>query len=269
VTRRLDRGDHQRVVAPSSFPSGQLRRLAFLAHGVASMLAIAFTPVNADEALFLTWGACALDPSSAHDQAFDCSNNTENHVLYVAFTLAQPADSVLGAEVVVDVQVAAGGMPDWWRFGAGDCRANALKTDVAFGGSVACADPWAGLATASLPGYTIGMPRGGAAQARIKVGIGVPPNQPRTLAAGTPYNAVRLVLTSTRTDSCSGCPSAACLVLNSILLNRSPAAVGGNRFVSTPAPGAGNWATWQGTGADCAAVPVRRTSWGSIKSLYR
>jgi len=27
---------------------------------------------------------------------------------------------------------------------------------------------------------------------------------------------------------------------------------------------------WQGgAGADCAAVPVRRTTWGAVKALYR
>jgi hypothetical protein len=62
----------------------------------------------------------------------------------------------------------------------------------------------------------------------------------------------------------------ACLVLNSILVRRSPGAVGGDSFVSTPGPGDANRATWQGTGADCSAVPVRRQStWGAVKSLYR
>jgi hypothetical protein len=219
--------------------------------------------------LWLTWNACAPDPGAAHDAVFGCADNTSSYALHAAFTLAAPVDSVLGAELVLDVQSAEPTLPNWWQVGTGGCRAGALTGSLAFGTS-GCADPWAGQATVGFPSYTPGMPRGGPSQARIRIGVGVAPNAPRALAAGTLYQAVRLVMATTRTDSCSGCAGQTCIVLNSILLRRTPTAAGGDVFVSTPAPADANWATWQGTGANCTAVPVRRNvTWGALKSLYR
>ena len=40
--------------------------------------------------------------------------------------------------------------------------------------------------------------------------------------------------------------------------------------LETPGPSGANRATWAGgSGADCSAVPVRSSSWGRLKSLYR
>ena len=227
-------------------------------------------PARAQEGLWLAWGACAMDPAGSRDQAFDCASNDGRQALYAAFALAQPLDSVLAVEVVVDLQVAGGALPDWWQIGSVGCRGGALGADASFGGSPGCADPWVGGAVVSLPSYTIGMPRGMPGQARIRVGVGVAANQPRALAAGTPYHAVRLLISDVRTDSCGGCATPACLVLNSVLVKRSPGALGGDVLVIAPGPGDGNRATWQGAGADCTAVPVRRrATWGAVKSLYR
>ncbi|TMQ69683.1 MAG: hypothetical protein E6K80_10900 [Candidatus Eisenbacteria bacterium] len=74
---------------------------------------------------------------------------------------------------------------------------------------------------------------------------------------------------TTGTGSCSGCGLDACLVLNSMWVRRVPGAPGGDVFVSAAAPDGGNMATWQGSGADCAAVPTKPSSWGRIKALYR
>jgi hypothetical protein len=41
-------------------------------------------------------------------------------------------------------------------------------------------------------------------------------------------------------------------------------------LLSRPGAADGNWARWQNeSNADCTAVPVRRATWGGIKSLYR
>jgi hypothetical protein len=40
--------------------------------------------------------------------------------------------------------------------------------------------------------------------------------------------------------------------------------------LTTPVTPGGNFVTWQGgTGANCLAVPAKRTTWGAVKSLYR
>ena len=233
---------------------------------------LATVPAGAAEGLYLTWNACAFEPQASPVRMFACDTNADTMRIHAAFTVAQPVDSVIGLEVVVDIQHESPTLPDWWRFDAGGCRAGALRTDVQFGNVVRCADPWTGDGVASFPSYTVTQPRGGANQARIKAGVGVLPSDPRILAADTPYNAVRIgivTIQTTDTGACTGCAGKACLVLNSIWIKRVPGAEGGDVFVSTPGAGQANWATWQGAGADCAAVPVRRSTWGAVKSLYR
>ena len=77
-------------------------------------------------------------------------------------------------------------------------------------------------------------------------------------------------LTTGEGTVCGGCAGSACLVLNGMWIRRQPGAVGGDVLLSEPGTGQANWATWQGgTGADCAAVPVRAVTWGRLKGLYR
>jgi hypothetical protein len=224
---------------------------------------------QAAEGLFLTWDACAFEPLASPVQVFACDTDADTLQLHAAFTLAQPVDQVIGLEVVIDIQHESPTLPDWWRFDGSGCRFGALRSDVQFGVVAGCADPWTGAGVASFPSYTVTQPRGGANQARIKAGVGVLPSDPRTLAADTPYHAVRLVIVANQTGACAGCASRACLVLNSIWIKRTPGAPGGDVFVQTPGPSQANWAEWQGSGADCSLVPVRRQTWGAVKSLYR
>jgi hypothetical protein len=235
-------------------------------------MVLAVRPAPAAEGLYLTWDACAFEPQASPVRLFACDTDADTMRLHAAFTVAQPVDSVIGLEVVIDIQHESPTLPDWWRFEAGGCRAGALRSDVRFGTVPGCADPWAGAGVASFPSYAVTQPRGAANQARIKAGVGVLPSDPRILAADTPYHAVRLgVVTNLTTGmgACTGCTGKACLVLNSIWIKRTPGAQGGDVFVSTPGPAEANWAAWQGTGANCTAVPVRRSTWGAVKSLYR
>jgi hypothetical protein len=59
-------------------------------------------------------------------------------------------------------------------------------------------------------------------------------------------------------------------VLNSIEVERTAGAPGGNILLQSPGPGNANWAQWNGgQGADCALVPVRKVTWGRVKGIYR
>jgi hypothetical protein len=128
------------------------------------------------------------------------------------------------------------------------------------------------MAIGGIQSYNIGPPdHPGANQGRIKAVAAVVSSLAASLDATTMYYAFKIVITRGKTVApgpCSGCLGAACLVLNSILVRRLPGS-SGDDFIQTPGPASVNWATWQGTGADCAAVPVRRATWGRLKSLYR
>lgn len=246
--------------------------LAVLLTGL--LLGSAACPVaHADEGLFLSWGDCALG-SSAHDLSNACDANTGDQRLFCAFRMPFAADSVLGLELVVDVQHSAATMPAWWLFSPGGCRAGYLRPAFDFTGSPACRDFFLGNATGGLQDYTVGQPRGGAGQARIRVAAALLPDFGfATLNATDMYYAAVLTITNDLTvggTACGGCAGPACLVLNSILVRRQPGTAGGDIYVTVPGPDGANFATWQGgAGANCVTVPVRPVTWGQIKGLYR
>jgi hypothetical protein len=224
------------------------------------------------EGLYLTWGDCALQGAGQSREIFACDTEVGAHSLYCGLTLPVAVDSVLGVEIVVDIQHESETLPDWWRFDVNGCRIGSLTADDNFG-STTCQDFLLGQASGGVQSYTVGMPRGRPNQARMRIALGVPSNQPRSLNATDMYYAARIVLSNAGVlGSCTGCEGTACLVLNSILVRRPlrPEGVPSTDVLIT-APGAGdaNWAIWQQGASNCQAVPTRKMTWGAVKSLYR
>jgi hypothetical protein len=253
-----------------------LRTSVFVALAAAVLLTVRSPgPARADEGLFLTWNDCALAGSAPHNRNGTCLSNSGEQSLYCAFRMPFAVDSVLGLELVVDVQHSAASMPAWWMFGSGGCRAGYLRAGFDFTALSSCADFLLGNAAGGLQDYTVGQPRGGANQARIRVAAALLPSFGyATLDATSLYYAAKLTLTNNNTVApaavCDGCLGPACLVLNSIIVRRQPGAIGGDITLTTPGPGDANFATWQGgAGANCTLVPVRAVTWGRIKGLYR
>jgi hypothetical protein len=251
-----------------SFRSG-----LFLA-ALAPVALVAAPPAPAAEGLFLTWNDCALSAVASHDLSWACDANTGEQRLYCAFRLSAPVDSVLGFELVVDIQHSAPSLPDWWRLAAGGCRWGQLGAGLDFRAHADCADFSLGRAAGGVLGYYVTEPRGGDDQARIKVaGSWLPGLGYATLDDTGVYYAARIVLGNGRTTgegACAGCALPACLVFNCLWLLRQPGAAGGDVLVNSPGFDADAWATWQGgSGASCAAVPVRAVTWGRLKGMYR
>jgi hypothetical protein len=230
-------------------------------------------PSTAISSLFLTWEDCAGTPQATSDHSFDCSTNSGVHELYCALESPAAIDSVIGIELVIDLEVGESVLPAWWQLGGGACRDGALTADTDLGSSL-CDDLWQVLASGGVVSYSPAMPRGGANQARIVVGLGILSSDQRTIEAGRRYGVARLVLRNTATTGggqCPGCAEAACLSLNSALVRRPPRPEGAPSadVFMEPAAGTAHRATWQGGAAHCAAVPVRHATWGAIKGMYR
>ena len=242
---------------------------------VACLLVGGPSAVRAAEGLYLTWNDCAPGAGATRDRGSDCTSETGQQNLYCAFGVPASLDSVLGLELVVDVQSADPVLADWWRFDPGACREGNLRAGFVFPSPSPCGDFLDGNAAGGLQGYYPNEPRGGANQARIKVAASLLESVAgyASLDSEGTYYAARLTITNTRTigtGACAGCLQPVCLVFNSITVLRQPGAAGGDQFLSEPGPGQANWATWQGgLGADCVAVPVRAVTWGRIKGLYR
>lgn len=225
--------------------------------------------------LSLDWNDCPGGASSLPDLSFACDTESGFFTLVCSAVLDSTVANLLGSELVVDVQMASGTFPDWWRLdgsGPASCRIGGATAAADFSSSPSCADAWAGHGHAGIQGFSIGPPDHPASnQARIKIATIVPSDSAVALGPAVSYGIAQLLLfalRSTGSSPCAGCATRACLVLNSILLRRSPG-LGPDVYVTMPAGPATNWATWQGSGADCSLVPVRRRTWGEIKSLYR
>lgn len=220
--------------------------------------------------IYLNWDECGPSGSATHTSA--CDTDIGGQALYCSFSLDQALDQVVGVEITVDLQHQLATLPDWWQLGVDGCRFGALHADGGTPAGTGCADFWDGMATGDVQVFAVGQPRGAPNQARILVALALLPADKRTLEAGPIYYAGRIVLSNLATtgaSACDGCGPSACLVLNSIIIKRLPGAPGGDVTLDTPGAGNGNLATWQGTGANCFAVPTQRISWGRLKALYR
>ncbi|MGH7741280.1 MAG: hypothetical protein ACRENS_04585 [Candidatus Eiseniibacteriota bacterium] len=222
----------------------------------------------------LTWSDCPGGATAAADYSYACSGNGDVITLVCSITPSQSISNVLGAELVVDIQSPDSALPDWWQLGgmgSGGCRGGVLATDFDFAGNPGCTDAWNTFGFGGIQEFSVGPPDHPLlSQARIKATAAVTSDHALTLSAGVHYGLIKLVISSAGTvgtPACGGCSTPACLVFNSALLRVLPPA--SDVTVSNPQAPGSNWATWQGTGANCSAVPVRRSSWGSIKTLYR
>ena len=220
---------------------------------------------SAADAIQLSWTSCAGSAGAASDLTVPCVN-TDHENAFVSFELASPMDSVVAVEGVVDIQSSAPELPEWWMYQPGGCRYLRLIASASFPGGSGCADFGAGGASLDAPPiYLAG--QGGASRARIEFSIVVPSTTPRDLGASIRYTAVRLEIQNQANLDCGICAEPACLALQSLTLRR----VRGDHFEDRelgPDAGGSNRVTWQG-GAGCDIVPARRSTWGSLKALYR
>jgi hypothetical protein len=224
--------------------------------------------------LALTWNDCAGGASLAN-MSYGCNGATDTLTLYCALAVPTAVSNVIGAEVVVDIQHASAALPDWWQLSGGGtagCRAGVLSTSFDFTLNAGCTDAWQTFGFGGIQGFTVGSPdHTFPNQARIKAVAAVTSDHAASLTPGIEYGVLKLRLASGRTigaNVCAGCGEAACLVFQSAILRVIPG-TGSDMSLPDPATPGADFATWQGTAADCSVVPVRHSSWGQIKSLYR
>ena len=248
------------------------RRWAPMVAGLALALCCVLGPAASTgwaAGLSLGWQDCrASGGAGADNQQFGCNSEFIVLPLHAAFVLAAPVDSVVSFELVIDVDVAATTLPLWWSMAPGQCRAGGWSADTFPAGS--CNDPWQGQGVAAFQGWFQGQPGDSPRHGRLLVAAAASPGTFVALEENAAYSAARVLLRTDKTLTCEGCSTPACLVFNSVLIRR----LAGSSFetvqLSAPeAPGLER-ATWQGgSGADCQAVPTRRSTWGAVKSLYR
>jgi hypothetical protein len=150
-------------------------------------------------------------------------------------------------------------------------------TGIGTGTTGVCRNPWAG---GNLGGgfqyYSASNGQTVVADgARIKMAFAR--DTETSLTSGQQYMAGMFLIDSfndvdTGSGECTGCSEDACLVFNQLELYQTVGSPGGDILYLTTAA-TRQYITWQGGtigGSGCPLqVPVRNTTWGSVKSTYR
>lgn len=227
----------------------------------------------------LRWNACWGD-GGIMNKLFACNTNAGTNTLVASFIPPQDVHQATSLDAAIDLAVAGGSVPDWWRFRAsGSCRASSLNTSPAPPATaVACLDWASGAGFAAVTAYTVGFL--GPSSAHISVSSLPVPSIPAELTGGQEYFAFSLLINNLKTvgtGACAGCDLGACIGLKAIQLNVSSPVGTVTLF---PSASDDRLATWQG-GAGVVfekfagyiicplATPTRNSTWSAVKSLYR
>lgn len=233
---------------------------------VAAMLLMASSAMATG--LNMTWNACATD-GGANNKTGACTSNLGNAgTLVGTFNIPTDVVGATGIELVVDFIANDATLPPWW---SAACRTPFTMNPTISGSAVNCFDWSSGTALGGIgsviPNYAYGPNT-----ARVIAGFAVPPPgvDVTAIPAGSgEYFAFNIILSnakSTGTGSCAGCATQVCLVFNNMKMVAGLDTA--HNIGDAEAPGS-NVATWQGVGANCAAVPTRNKTWTQVKALYR
>jgi hypothetical protein len=225
--------------------------------------------------LRLAWDNCR-GAGGAADRSFACDTNLGQNVLVGSFTAPGTITLLSGIEAVITFVPATQAMPDWWRLRnqtgqTNQCRQGSLSASADFSGLAGCADPFAGAASGGITSYLVypDVPM----SATLRLSWNVPAGTEGPLTGGGEYDAFRVIVDNQKTVGgivCGGCSIAVCAMFASLRLYQPAGTIGGSPIVFPLDGYDQHIANWNGgTSALCGVVPVRATTWGAIKGLYR
>ncbi|MGH7742668.1 MAG: hypothetical protein ACRENS_11695 [Candidatus Eiseniibacteriota bacterium] len=230
-------------------------------------------------AAFASGGGLGLhvgDCNGASALVNNCALNTGSLVLVGSVTPDADSPRMVAEEVVIDISNGGSALSDWWRLdgaGTGGCR-NAMTSTEDFtavdanGNPVysACVDYWAGSGSGAqafvYPSPGTGLPGGSGRIALVAASA-----FEKLLPGGVQSYMFRIQINKTLslgTGACGGCADPVHLYFNNCKLLQTAGAAGGDVDVS--GTGAGQDCTYNGGNAPTS---TQKTSWGSIKALYR
>jgi hypothetical protein len=232
-------------------------------------LALLLLPLRAQGAgVRVTWGTVCYAENPVTLQTFACDSNTEpvGWPFTMSFMIDTPMDDFVGVEITIQGFAGVPTLPDWWKLGAGsDCRASSLsyQSDLTAVADSACQD-WTGGQAFQLLGYSWDTNR-----AHLLAGAALDAAHPFPLEANVEYYAGTITILNGMTvgdGACAGCSSGMAWSLDLIVA----AGLGGRRDqLDVPMPGASQCLFWNAPDWFMCYVPIRNTTWGQLKSLYR
>lgn len=226
------------------------------------------SPTHAQAGMNLSWTDCGT--FGVLQKNFACNTNAGSNMLVASVIAPAPLEHVNGMQASIEIQTNQAALSPWWHLESGGCRDGALVPNFNFTtGYINCMDLWGGQAASKFsvfPGY------GGAPnRTRILVVCSVP--EEIAILDDSEYYAFSLALDRSKSvgsGACAGCTDGACIVLSYIKLTRLE--IHGDVYVVSPITR--HYVQWQSggnIGGNCPPMhtPVRASTWGSVKSMYR
>jgi hypothetical protein len=224
----------------------------------------------------LAWDNCR-SAGGAADRSFACDTNAGQHVLVGSFVAPDSISLLASVESEIHLISNSPTLPDWWRLRSqtgqlGQCRDGSLVTSGDLTDLSGCADYYRGLAAGGTQSYLVGYL--GPNMVRFRQLWAVHSTDAGPVTAGAEYYAFKTIIDNAKTvgaDACGGCSESVCIVLHEVHLIQVAGTPGGDVRILSPIQPVVNAVTWNGPASQdmCALVPVRATTWGAIKGLYR
>lgn len=224
----------------------------------------------------MSWGDyCSQSDGGPWNLTWACRSDTFTGIrMSCSFKPDQSHADFIGLSVFLAGMSEAPTVPDWWQLGPGGCREGALtlSTDgsTMTGGPEACIDPWGGAATGTLDYW-------GVTESILYVTATCNLDQPVAIEAGLKYFACQFRVDAHKTVSgeCWGCLAPGIFGIRAIELRFAGGAE--PEVLDMPFAGDSRCLSYMNTsGYDhmCGwpwgyVVPVRNSTWGQVKSLYR
>lgn len=245
--------------------SGHSRRLARLGSlCIVTAITIAAYGDSVATELRVSWDRCG--PASVSHRDFACATNTGTDTLSISLVPDFNFPQLARASIAVGICFNEHIYPDWWHvLRPGDCRLGSLiALPVApTGGCASAWDPDGGSSVHIIAGPSKTILNGTAFRLDVLVGDST---RARDLVAGEEYELARLVIDHAGTvgnGACVGCEIGADIVGEYVWLYTTDGRGSGSGVRARPA-------TWQDPQMICSTVsPVRQTTWGRLKSVYR
>jgi len=237
----------------------------------------------------LAWHDCIGLPGAAQNLDYACEGGGGGNRFSLVVTFTPPVDlgQFVAVSVYLGMRTAQPALPDWWRFADGECRAGRMvfpgsRVGIGTGTTGACIDPWTTGITAGAFQWSsdtqIDCSRFGCSdytapgQGALRIAYARDTAIP--LQAGQRYLISPILIDPADPDSCSGCASPACLFVHAVELYQSAGQIPPQQDIYyIRETHERQYVTWQNggiTGNGCPLeVPVRNTTWGAIKAIYR
>jgi len=224
----------------------------------------------------LAWDHCHGEGTGRSIQSFACDTNVGSQRLVGSFSPDVTIANVTGLEMVLDVQRTdclgvcdppppPGPLPQWWTFlEPSACRQTSLSFSAAPDPANGTCRPWVGAPGGYLVSYRVNATD--PSRARLLAISVVPAPGADVLSMVDEYDAFTLTIGHQKTvgdGRCDGCNEVVVLRLSSVSLVTDGHVA--DQWLTRPLDGVdANVVAWRP-----AAVPVRRSTWTALRSLFR